>query len=176
MTKTKKVLVSAFILFNFLTMIRVHLPLDTIFFQTLYRPIDSYLSFFSLYQSWTMFSPNPSRTNAFITAEIYFADKSKETYVFPKASEMNLYEKYVNGERFRVLSEKIRNDENSYLWKDSAKFALRKIRSTSFNKIPLKVELIRHWDIIPDMQENFRAHLSQKTNYQSYKFYTYEVL
>lgn len=176
MTKTKKGLISGFIVFNLLAMIRIHLPLDTKFFQALYRPIDSYLAFFSLYQSWTMFSPNPSRTNAFITAEVHFNDKSKETYVFPRASEMNLFEKYVNGERYRVLSEAIRNDDNSFLWKDSAKFALRKLRTSSYNKIPLKVELIRHWDVIPDMQASFRPHLARKAHYQSYKFYTYEVL
>lgn len=176
MTRKKKVLISAFIVFNFLTMVRVHLPLETNFFRSLYRPVDAYLSFFSLYQNWTMFSPNPSRTNAFVSAKVHFDDKTTETFIFPKASEMSLYQKYVSGERFRVLSESIRKDENHFLWRDSARFALRKLRSTSYNKIPLKVELIRHWDTIPDMRESFRPHKSKPTNYQSYKFYTYEVL
>lgn len=176
MTKAKKIVVSGFIIFNFLAMIRIHLPLNTYFFQSLYRPVDAYLSFFSLYQSWTMFSPEPSRTNAYLTAEVLFDDKSKETFVFPKSSEMSVSQKYVNGERFRVLSESIRNDENSFLWRDAARYALRKMGETHFHKIPIKVELYRHWNIIPDMDKKFIKHKESLTQYQSHKFYTYEVL
>ena len=176
MSMKKKVLVSAFILLNFLTMLRIYLPEESKFFQTVYRPVDSYLSFFSLYQTWRMFSPNPSRTNSFITAKVHFDDETTSTYVFPKSSEMSLFQKYKSGERFRVFSEVVRKDENSFLWRDSARFALRKLRSTSYNKIPLKVELIRHWDVIPDMDKEFRSHKSNKSDYQNYKFYTYEVI
>lgn len=123
-----------------------------------------------------MFSPNPSRTNAYITAEVTFNDKSKDTYSFPKSSEMSVFEKYVSGERFRVIEEAIRNDENKFLWRDSAKFALRKLRENNYNKIPIKVDLVRHWEEIPDMKVEFRKHLTKTKNYQSQKFFTYEVL
>lgn len=176
MTKAKKILITGFIIFNILAMIRVHLPINSSFFQALYRPVDTYLSFFSLYQSWTMFSPEPSRTNAYLTAEVFFDDKSKETFVFPRSSEMSLFQKYVNGERFRVLSEAIRRDENSFLWRDAAKFALRKVGKTQFHKIPIKVELIRHWNTIPEMEKKFQKHKEHISEYQSHKFYTYEVL
>ncbi|MFP5385111.1 MAG: hypothetical protein ACLGHN_03480 [Bacteriovoracia bacterium] len=176
MSNLKKILISAFIIFNFLIMARVHLPMNSKFFSALYRPVDPFLSFFSLYQTWTMFSPNPARTNSFITAEVLFDDNSKDTYVFPRASEMSIFEKYVNGERYRVITDAIRRDNNKFLWKDSAKFALRKLRSTNLHKIPLRVDLVRHWDIIPDMKTSFRPHLKPVKKYSSYKFYTHEVL
>lgn len=176
MSRTKKILISGFILFNFLTMIRVHLPLEKEFFSSFYRPIDSYLSFFSIYQSWTMFSPNPSKTNAHLSAEIEFDDGSTDKYFYPDASKMNLLEKYIHGERFRVITEVIRRDENSFMWPDVAKFAMRKLKDHNFHKIPLKVHLYRHWDITPDMNKEFRPHLSKVKSYEKYKFFTYEVL
>ena len=176
MPNFKKILTSIFIVLNFLIMLRIHLPMNTKFFSSLYRPVDSFLSFFSLYQSWTMFSPNPARTNSFVTAKVLFDDNSIDTYVFPRASEMSISEKYVKGERYRVITDAIRRDENKFLWKDTAKFALRKLKKNNFNKIPVRVDLIRHWDIIPDMRSNFRPHLQPIKKYSSFKFYSYEVL
>lgn len=176
MFNLKKIMISIFILLNFLVMLRIHLPTNTKFFSSLYGPIDSYLSFFSFYQSWTMFSPNPARTNSFITAEVLFDDNTKDSYVFPRASEVSIVEKYVNGERYRVITDAIRRDKNKFLWQDAAKFALRKLKKNNFHKIPVRVDLVRHWDIIPDMRTNFRNHLQPVKKYSSFKFYTYEVL
>lgn len=175
MTKKSKILISAFLIFNFLIMIRVHLPTNTSFFKWMYRPIDSYLSFFTIFQTWNMYAPNPSRTNVYLTAEIEFDDETKEIYEFPRVDRMNIFEKYAYGERMRVLIEAIRKDENSFLWKDVAKFALRKMKEKNFYKIPVRVHLYRHWYITPMMKQEFRPHLSKSDKYQSYKFYTYEV-
>jgi hypothetical protein len=176
MSRTKKILISAFIVFNFLTMIRVHMPLQREFVSALYKPIDSYLSFFSLYQTWSMFSPNPARTNVHLTAEVEFDDGSTDTYNFPDASNMSLAEKYTSGERYRVVTEAIRKDANRFLWADASKFALRKLKDSNFNKIPMKVHLYRHWNIIPDMDKQFIPHLTKTKSYSKYKFYTHEVL
>lgn len=177
MSLPKKMFVSLFIVFNFLIMFRVHLPLDSRYFSTLYKPIDSYLSFFSIYQDWFMFAPNPSKLNLYITAEVEFDDGSKDVYEFERDSMGSLVQKYISGERYRkYISESLRKDKNSYLWKDAAKFAVRKLKDKNYSKIPLKVHLTRHWDEIPQMEEEFRPHLSKSSNYQSFKFYTYEVL
>lgn len=175
MSRAKKILITSFILFNFLAMIRVHLSFDNNSVRDLYKPIDPYLSFFSLYQSWNMFSPDPARTQAYISAEVEFDDGSKDTYVFPRASEMGIIQKYVNGERYRVITENIRNDNNSFMWHDTAKFALRKLKEKNFHKVPMRVDLVRHWDEIPDAAQKFIPHLSKATSYKSYKFFTHEV-
>ena len=123
-----------------------------------------------------MFAPNPSRLNVHLTAEVEFDDGSRDTYYFPDSSKMGLGEKYTNGERYRVITEAIRRDANSLLWKDSSKFALRKLKDTNFHKIPLRVHLYRHWYEIPDMRREFRPHLSKAPKYSTYKFYTHEVM
>lgn len=177
MSKTKKILISGFILLNFLAMVRIHLPLDQKIFSTLYRPVNSYLSFFSIYQDWLMFAPNPTRMNIYISAEVEFEDGSKETFVFPRPSEMNIVGKYVKGERYRkIVSEAIRNDTHSWMWPDAARFALRKLREKHFNKIPLKVHLTRHWSETPDVSKEFIPHQTPLKNHKNYRFYTYEVI
>lgn len=177
MSKTKKTFISCFILLNLLAMVRIHLPLDNKFFSSVYRPVDAYLSFFSIYQDWLMFAPNPTRLNVYITAEVEFEDGTKDVFAFPKPSEMNIFQKYVNGERYRkIVSEAIRNDSHSWMWPDTARFALRKLREKHFNKIPLKVHLSRHWSETPDLDKKFIPHQTRLKDFKNYRFYTYEVI
>lgn len=177
MSSFKKIVISGFILFNILAMVRVHLPLEARFFSVIYKPVDAYLSFFSIYQDWMMFAKNPSRINVYISAEAEFDDGTKDTYVFPRPTELGLGDKYTFGERYRkILSEAIRRDDHSYMWPDTAKFALRKMRERNLNKVPLKVHLFRHWNETPDLEKEFVPHLTKSQNYDSFKFFTYEVL
>jgi hypothetical protein len=177
MGNLRKTLISCFILLNFLAMIRIHLPLDNKYFSTLYRPVDSYLSFFSIYQDWYMFAPNPSSSNGHVTAEVEFDDGTHDTYDFEHSSATNLFKKYAYGEKFRkFVSDGLRKDSNAFMWKDAAKFVLRKLKESNYHKIPLKVHLIRHWNDILHPDVEFRPHLSKTTQYESFRFYTYEVL
>lgn len=177
MTKINKILVSAFIVLNFLTMVRIFVPLEAKYFATIYRPVDSYLSFFSIYQDWMMFAPNPGRLNTTVEAEVEFDDGSVEKFSFPKQSEMGLFEKYTYGEKYRkIVSEGIRKDENSFMWKDTAKFVLRQLKEKNFSKIPLKVHLIRKWNEIPDVSKEFIPASQSPKSFEQFKFYTYEVI
>lgn len=177
MSKLRKCLISCFIVLSLLSMLRVHLPLDTKFFSSVYRPIDSYLSFFSIYQDWMMFAPDPGRVNSNIDAQVEFDDGTTETYSFPRAAEMSLLDKYMRGEKFRkIISEGIRKDSHNFLWRDTAKYVLRELKEKNFNKIPLKVHLIRLWDDIPDYDKKFRLHSEVPKNFQQFRFYTYEVI
>ncbi len=123
-----------------------------------------------------MFSPDPARTHSFISAEVVFDDGSKDSYSFPRASEQSLMQKYANGERFRVISEAIRQGDNSFMWPDTVKFALRKLKDKNFHKIPMKVNIVRHWYETPDVSKEFRPHISKTTSYKSHKFFTHKVL
>lgn len=178
MSGFKKIFISGFILFQFLTMVRVHLPLDkSRYLSAVFRPVDSYLSFFSIYQDWMMFAPNPSRTEAFVSARVEFEDGTSDTFNFERTDAPSLWHKYMKGERYRkFMSETLRKDDYRYLWPDTARFVLRKVREQNLQRIPMRVHLYRHWDEIPLLEDEFRPHGYQSTQYQSYKFYTYEVI
>lgn len=177
MSNLKKILLSLFILLNLMCMVRPHMPLDYKFFKEAYRPVDRYLDFFSIYQDWMMFSPDPADLDAYITAEVEFVDGTKDKYVFPRNPELSWIDKYKFGEKYRkIVEESIRRDDHNFLWPDTARFVLRKIKEKSFHKIPAKVHLYRHWNITPPMNKAFITHLSRKQSYERFKFYTYEVL
>lgn len=177
MTRLKKILISTFIVFNFMIMARVHLPIEEKFFSSMYQPVDTYLRFFSTFQDWFMFAPNPSRTNYELSAEVEFTDGTKDTWDFPRTSDLSIVGKYVYGERYRkFISEGVRKDENSYMWKDTARFALRKMGDTHFDKVPKRVHLIRHWEDVPLLSESFRTHGTKPPKMNSYRFFTHEVL
>jgi hypothetical protein len=173
----RKMFIVCFIILNILSMVRVHVPLGAKVFKTIYQPVDSYLGFFSIYQDWMMFAANPARVNTYISAEVEFDDGSKDSFIFPKPSEMNIFQKYLYGERYRkILSEGIRRDDHRWMWPDTAKFAMRKLKEKNFAKIPLKVRLYRHWSETPEMDIVFLPHMAKLESYQKYNFYTHEVL
>jgi hypothetical protein len=162
---------------NFLAMFRIHLPMNTKFFATMFYPVDRYLSFFSIDQDWMMFAPVPNRGNIYLSAEVEFIDGTKENYMFPRTSMMTLSEKYDVGERFRkITTEGIRRDDFNFMWPDTARFVLKKMKEQTGHKLPLRVHLSRNWEIIPDINVEFRRHGEPAHNYNSHKFYTYEVL
>lgn len=172
-----KIFVSAFLLLNFLAMVRVHVPMERTFFKSLFRPVDAYLSFFSIYQDWLMFAPNPTRMNASLSAVVHFDDGSTDTFLFPKSADMGIVDKYTHGEKYRkIITEAIRNDSHRWMWKDTAKFALRKLKEKNLSKIPLKVQLYRHWAETPEMTTKFIPHGERIPGEKKYNFYTYEVI
>ena len=178
LSRTKKCIVTIFILFNFMMIVRHFMPLkESKIFRFFYTPASVYQSAMSLYQSWEMFAPNPARTNIHISAEIVFDDGSKMNWNFPRSSEMSIVERYVLGERWRkLLSEGVRKDKNKLMWEDAAKYVLRKNRDVAYIKIPVQVNLYRHWWRIPLVSEKFIPHDHEAQTEEVFKFYTYEVL
>ena len=153
------------------------MPLKNTFVSKIYQPIDSYLSFFSNFQSWRMFAPEPSRLNLYLTAEVEFIDGTKDTYDFPRVRDMGLIDKIVTGERYdKIMTSSLYREDHDFLWDDTAKFVLRKLKGKSFHKIPVKVHLVKHWNLTPRLEKKFLPHLSSNSTYESFKFYTYEVL
>lgn len=158
-------------------MVRVHLPLNTPYIKALYSPVDSYLSFFSIYQDWMMFSPNPTRMDSYLSAEVSFTDGTKSTYQFPRTTDLNIVQKHMYGEKFRkLISESIRRNKNSFMWHDTARFAIRQTMiNNEFEKMPLKVKLFRHWAEVKNVNKEFLPHSMKLADYKSYNFYSYGV-
>lgn len=177
MSRFKKIIITFFILFNFLCMIRVHVPLNTKLFSTIYKPVDFYLSFFSIYQDWMMFAKNPSRLNTYLTADVEFIDGTIQTFQFPRPSSLTYLEKYKYGERFRkIISESVFMPNKKFLLKDVARYSLRKLKSAYSSKIPKKVHLKKHFFITPLISDQFISHKAKKDEYQVTTIYTHEVI
>lgn len=158
-------------------MIRAQVDDTTPFAKVVLKPVTFVQNYLSLWRGWSMFAPNPLRSNSFIDAKVTFSDGTFMVWDFPRPSTSNFSEKYFYGERFRKYSvDGLRKDNNSHLWPDAAKYVLRKIAKNYYKKIPLKVTLRRRWRNIPDWNQQFITHKKQNTSkFNTYNFYTYEV-
>lgn len=177
MKRFKKIGANVFIVFVFMTMIRTHLPMKTKFFQTIFKPIDALEASIGTNQSWLMFSPNPSRMDAYVIGDVEYEDGSKDTFDFHKGIGMSMLNKYLYGEKYRkYTAEHLRADDKKFLWDDATKFVLWKLKEKNNYKIPKKVSLTRYWDEIPTWDQKFIKHKDFREQYKSFVFHTKEVL
>lgn len=172
--KLKKIIASVFLIFHFLVMLRIFMPLNTTFFSKVYQPIDSYLSFFSIYQDWMMFAPNPSRYESKYYADIEFEDGSTTTYEFG-SEERNFWTKKLYKEKMRKIFEG-EVTQNKEMLTDLARFSLRQIRNTHFHRIPLKVVIRKKIFFTQDMEKIFISYHDLKNASSEETIFTYEVI
>ena len=106
-------------------------------------PLKYYLLFTGFWQYWDMFSPNPSSTDFYGTAEITYKDGHEKLYTFPRMFTMGISEKYVS-ERYRKFYERAHLEETSWLWPTFAQ-RIALINYSDPNNPPVQVVLTRHW-------------------------------
>lgn len=173
MNKTKKIFASLFIIFQFFIMARIFVPLDTQFWKNTYKPIDSYLSFFSIYQDWMMFAPNPTRQDSKLKAIIEFEDGKKTIYEFG-SEERNFWTKKLYKEKMRKLVDGYATS-NDLMLKDLARYSLRKIQPSHFDRIPLRVSITQETYFTPDLKQTFIPYNEIKKEFQTKVLYVHEV-
>lgn len=173
----KRIFTSVLILSLFLTMIRPHMSFESALNRKIYNLIDPFLSFFSFYQDWMMFAPNPTSHNYEFYAEIEFMTGDLVKYQFDSPRGLSHWEKYRYGEKLRkYLHDTVANKKNVFVYKDLAKYVLRKIRNSYSDKIPLRVKLVKSKNNINRPEIEFRKIESEVLNYEDEILYVYEVI
>src|SRR3990167_5171909 len=99
MNNLKKIGIIAFIVLHLMMMVRAQLPMNSKILTWIYTPVTFVQSFFSMYQGWEMFAPNPSKLNIYMDAEIEFDDGTKMLWTFPRATFEGAMEKHLWGEK-----------------------------------------------------------------------------
>jgi hypothetical protein len=176
--KVLKILASAFIVVNLMMMIRAQLPSNAPVINYVYKPVTFVQNYFSLWRGWSMFAPNPLRTNQYVDAKVTFADGTSIIWNFPNASETNVLKRYLFSERYRKYSsDALRLDSKKFLWEDSTKYIVRKLAVTHAGKQPLSITLRRRWEHIPKWNKSFREHgrVLDTKKFRTYEYYTYKV-
>ncbi len=158
-------------------MIRPHMSFESALNRKIYNLIDPFLSFFSFYQDWMMFAPNPTSYNYEFYAEIEFMTGDLVKYHFDSPRGLSHWEKYRYGEKLRkYLHDTVANKKNVFVYKDLAKYVLRKIRNSYSDKIPLRVKLVKSKNNINRPEIEFRKIESEVLNYEDEILYVYEVI
>ena len=130
-------------------------------------PIPYYMNSTGLWQWWDMFAPNPADTDAYMDAEVEYADGTVALQKYPRMFDLPIGQKYLK-ERYRKYRERLTNDTDSWKWNVTAqRLALENYRATG--KVPVVVRLWRHWQVVAPLGQ------PQPTKYEQYMFWEYEV-
>ena len=137
-----------------------------------------YMIFSGLWQGWDMFSPNPQRINFHLNAEITYQDGTKKDWLFPEMQSLGYFRRYQK-ERYRKWRERVRQDDYSKIWPDTARWIARQNydpKNIPPNP-PKTIVLSRHWsDIPPPTQALYQPLPKAYEHTNHYNFFTYQVL
>lgn len=174
----KKTLITIFIIVNMMMMIRAQLGKSSPVINFVYTPITHIQNYFSLWRGWSMFAPEPMRMNAYVDTVVTFENGSKLVYNFISLKNESLFDRYVFGERLRkYMTDGLRLDSKSYLWKDAAKFVIRKVSINHKDKKIVSVTLRRRWQPLTLWNLPLVPHRTKvnRREFNKYEYYTYEV-
>jgi hypothetical protein len=160
--------INVFLIFHILSVICWCIPLTNPLvteYRSLIRP---YFLWSGLFQSWDMFSPSPKAVNSYVEAIVLYRDGTTRNWAFPRMERLSLTERYFK-ERYRKFVENLKEDTNSALWQDAARFIAR-ANNTGPSSVRM-VFLVRYWSELAP-----RSHGSDTpAPWDAHLFYGYTV-
>lgn len=132
------------------------------------------LLFSGLWQCWDMFAPEPLSVSSHLEAEVTLASGEVKTWVFPRVEDFQGFEKYTK-ERYRKwANDRIRLDEYSLAWPDTARFVARQFKDPA--NPPRKVRLIRYWTQIKLPENGVAGPVPERQKHENrFVFFTHEL-
>lgn len=112
------------------------------------RPLQNYMLFSGLWHIWGMFAPTPLRFHFDVRAEISYKDEKKIMWISPRMEEFSVWERAPK-ERYRKWRERIRSEEFSMVWEDTARYIAREMNVYGESNPPVQVKLTRYWQELP---------------------------
>jgi hypothetical protein len=98
-------------------------------------------------QGWSMFAPNPTKTDVYIQVRVDYGDGSNREWVFARPSEQGYIERY-QSERLRKMIDNIHTDENKRIWPYLARYAAIESDHGMPRTYPMTVSLVRYSRLI----------------------------
>lgn len=142
-----RVVISLLVIWHAFALFIWLMPSNTPVVMAFLGPVRSYLVGTGTAQSWNMFSPNPDRTDVYLSAQITYADGSVRPYMFPRMASMDYARRYQE-ERWRKFTEVGTHSVQPVIWAALARDAAR-VNDTHPNNRPVSVMLIRHSREVP---------------------------
>jgi hypothetical protein len=136
------------------------------------RPVFFAIEYCGLWQDWQMFSPDPDTRNLYLTAVIWFDDKTSVEYKFPRMEQMSLTEKFVR-ERWRKFGQdNLSNTDLKFMWPPFCRYLAR--LHDSPKRHPVSVELCKHISF----HQTFNDYIDGKPytpKWENTYFFSYQV-
>lgn len=107
----------------------------------------NYMFTTGLWQSWDMFSPNPSNLDIWADAEIDYEDGSTKRYQYPRVYNLSHPEKFVK-ERYRKFFERVNPETAEWLWPTYCQRLALEAYKPGGPK-PVRVRAWKHYRVAP---------------------------
>lgn len=135
------------------------------------------LQFTGMWQAWNMFSPNPTREDVTMFAEVTLTSGQKLEWTPVRMAELSLTDRYLK-ERWRKWGmDNIRSDSHEILWPSLGRYIQSSYETANPGKQIQQINVYREWYVIPKLEERFVARKDiQNEHRRNFKFYTYEPL
>lgn len=131
---------------------------------------DSWLRYYLLttgvWQSWDMFSPNPSNIDTWGDAEVVYRDGTVERYAYPRMYDLSIPEKYFK-ERYRKFFERAGEDAHRYMWPTFAQRIAYEMNTRPGNP-PTRVRLYRYRQVLDGPGKPLPADYSRQMYYEHF--------
>jgi hypothetical protein len=153
------------------------LPDKSVVAEKFLYSIRYYQMFFALDQAWSMFAPVPGGVNSYLDAELKFTDGSKETWTFPRPSQIDPTDKFLAGERYRKYSqENLVPMERSEVWFDLSHYVAREVDRIELkgrHRVLEDVTIFKHSSIVQPPEKVFIPHGQISTKYSNEAVFNY---
>jgi hypothetical protein len=160
--------INVFLVFHLFSIACWDLPMTNPLANAYRSWVRPYFLWAGLFQSWDMFSPSPKAINSYVDAIVLYEGGVTRNWSFPRMEHLSLTDRYFK-ERYRKFVENLKEDKNSALWPDAARFVAR--INDAGTGASRRVYLFRHWsEIIPDDNGSYHPR-----PWQTYLFYRYMV-
>jgi hypothetical protein len=108
--------------------------------------VTSYLFHTAQHQDWAMFAPNPLQFNRYVAATVIFRDGSREEYGFPRLSQLNVIEAWIQ-KRYRKYQHRIADENSPAFREDLARYIARQVSRP--DRVPARVAIYDYQSPIP---------------------------
>jgi hypothetical protein len=93
-------------------------------------------------QGWSMFAPNPTKTDVYIQVQVAYGDGARKSWIFARPSQQGYVQRY-QSERLRKMIDNIHTDENKRVWPYLARYAAIMSDRRTPGTYPMTVSLVR---------------------------------
>jgi hypothetical protein len=122
-------------------------PFDVPFKRSINEMTGPVMRCLGTWQSWDMFAPIPKSIQTRMDATITMSDGSNRQWSFFKATGIGVIERMRQERNRKWAHDNVRLDMKSGLWEPTSLYIARQFIESG--KIPVSVELHRHWADIP---------------------------
>ncbi len=166
LSTAKRIAISVFVCFHVIVIACWSIPLNTLIFKAVNDKTAPYTVWAGLFQTWGLFAPDPLNINLRINAEITYRDGRTTIWQFPLPQDFGYIRRSFES-RMEATSHAVRDDKNSVLWPDAARYVAR--LNNHADNPPITVKLVSNWSPLSPPGSN------QPQPWNQHLFFTYSV-